>query len=79
MYHITSDLPIVLTIHCYRDLKADFQRLKTDNNALTLKTTELQGLCSEYKDKLHAMEMEINSLAHKYDVSGQGACGDWKT
>jgi chromosome segregation ATPase len=46
----------------YLDLSKEHKQLKTDYNSL-------RGTCDEHKNQLHEMDLELNNLGHKYDVS----------
>ncbi|KAK3093661.1 hypothetical protein FSP39_018593 [Pinctada imbricata] len=54
-----------------RSTTEELKKVKTEYNTLQLRSQELASQCNEYKDQLHAMEIEINTLAHKYDAQYQ--------
>ncbi|XP_060071604.1 girdin-like [Ylistrum balloti] len=52
----------------YSEVAGDNKHLKSENNTFLTKNAELKTQCDEYKEQLHSMEIDINSLAHKYDT-----------
>ncbi|XP_021348797.1 girdin-like isoform X2 [Mizuhopecten yessoensis] len=52
----------------YSDTAGENKHLKTENNTFLTKNAELKTQCDEYREQLHSMEIDVNSLAHKYDT-----------
>ncbi|KAL5009181.1 hypothetical protein ScPMuIL_014762 [Solemya velum] len=52
----------------YRDILGDHKRMKGEFNSIQMKNGELQSDCEEYKDQLHAMDLEITKLANRYEA-----------